>query len=178
MSSTEAEIDRRCSTPSPTPPAATSCAAAADGEHSVSRLADGYPMSFAAVQKHVAVLERAGLVTKRATAASSSCGPIDAVARARRVLDAAGGAGASRVDRDGRASPNPEHRRRTPMTVTDIDKDPTALTITSSPSSSAGRTGLAAVGRPAQARALVGSADLPGDLRRPRPAPAARSATS
>ncbi len=32
---------------------------------SVSRLADSYPMSFAAVQKHVAVLERAGLVTKR-----------------------------------------------------------------------------------------------------------------
>jgi DNA-binding transcriptional ArsR family regulator len=31
---------------------------------SVSRLADAYPMSFAAVQKHVAVLERAGLVTK------------------------------------------------------------------------------------------------------------------
>src|SRR3954447_15634334 len=31
---------------------------------SVSRLADGYPMSFAAVQKHVAVLERAGLVAK------------------------------------------------------------------------------------------------------------------
>lgn len=35
------------------------------GEHSVSRLAEHYPMSFAAVQKHVAVLERAGLVTKR-----------------------------------------------------------------------------------------------------------------
>jgi len=34
------------------------------GEPSVSRLADIYPMSFAAVQKHVAVLERAGLVTK------------------------------------------------------------------------------------------------------------------
>jgi DNA-binding transcriptional ArsR family regulator len=32
---------------------------------SVSSLARGYPMSFAAVQKHVAVLERAGLVTKR-----------------------------------------------------------------------------------------------------------------
>ena len=30
----------------------------------MSRLADVYPMSFAAVQKHVAVLERAGLVTK------------------------------------------------------------------------------------------------------------------
>jgi DNA-binding transcriptional ArsR family regulator len=34
------------------------------GELSVSRLADIYPMSFAAVQKHVAVLQRAGLVTK------------------------------------------------------------------------------------------------------------------
>ena len=36
-----------------------------DGEPSVSRLARAYPMSFAAVQKHVAVLERAGLITKR-----------------------------------------------------------------------------------------------------------------
>lgn len=35
------------------------------GEHSVSTLASSYDMSFAAVQKHVAVLERAGLVTKR-----------------------------------------------------------------------------------------------------------------
>jgi DNA-binding transcriptional ArsR family regulator len=38
---------------------------AAAGEHSVSALARQYPMSFAAVQKHVAVLERAGLVVKR-----------------------------------------------------------------------------------------------------------------
>jgi DNA-binding transcriptional ArsR family regulator len=35
------------------------------GEHSVSGLAESYDMSFAAVQKHVAVLERAGLLTKR-----------------------------------------------------------------------------------------------------------------
>lgn len=35
------------------------------GEHSVSSLASKYSMSFAAVQKHVAVLERAGLLTKR-----------------------------------------------------------------------------------------------------------------
>lgn len=35
------------------------------GEHSISTLARNYPMSFAAVQKHVAVLERAQLVTKR-----------------------------------------------------------------------------------------------------------------
>jgi DNA-binding transcriptional ArsR family regulator len=34
------------------------------GEYSVSQLATRYPMSFAAVQKHVAVLERAGLITK------------------------------------------------------------------------------------------------------------------
>jgi len=35
------------------------------GEEGVAELADHYPMSFAAVQKHVAVLERAGLVAKR-----------------------------------------------------------------------------------------------------------------
>lgn len=35
-----------------------------DGEVSVSQLAAFYDMSFAAVQKHVAVLEGAGLVTK------------------------------------------------------------------------------------------------------------------
>ena len=35
------------------------------GEHSVTALAQSYDMSFAAVQKHVAVLERAGLLTKR-----------------------------------------------------------------------------------------------------------------
>lgn len=34
------------------------------GNVSVSRLAELYPMSFAAVQKHVTVLERAGLITK------------------------------------------------------------------------------------------------------------------
>jgi DNA-binding transcriptional ArsR family regulator len=46
--STRRDILRRC---------------AAD-EPSVSRLAQAYPMSFAAVQKHVAVLERVGLVVK------------------------------------------------------------------------------------------------------------------
>ena len=34
------------------------------GEVTVSQLASGYDMSFAAVQKHVAVLEGAGLITK------------------------------------------------------------------------------------------------------------------
>ena len=35
------------------------------GEHSISELAASYDMSFAAVQKHVTVLHRAGLLTKR-----------------------------------------------------------------------------------------------------------------
>jgi DNA-binding transcriptional ArsR family regulator len=37
------------------------------GDEGVAELAHHYPMSFAAVQKHVAVLERAGLVTKHRT---------------------------------------------------------------------------------------------------------------
>jgi DNA-binding transcriptional ArsR family regulator len=38
---------------------------ALDANEGVAELAGHYPMSFAAVQKHVAVLERAGLVTKQ-----------------------------------------------------------------------------------------------------------------
>ena len=60
----------------------------ATGESSVSRLADAYPMSFAAVQKHVAVMERAGLVTKerrgREQLVRTDAG---AVGRARQALD-------------------------------------------------------------------------------------------
>jgi DNA-binding transcriptional ArsR family regulator len=37
---------------------------AIDGEEGVAELASHYSMSFAAVQKHVAILERASLVTK------------------------------------------------------------------------------------------------------------------
>ena len=39
---------------------------ALDGREGVAELATHYPMSFAAVQKHVAVLERAGLVDEGA----------------------------------------------------------------------------------------------------------------
>lgn len=50
------------------------------GEHSVSSLAAGYDMSFAAVQKHVAVLERAGLITKRRVGREAlATGEVDAV---------------------------------------------------------------------------------------------------
>jgi DNA-binding transcriptional ArsR family regulator len=40
---------------------------AMNGREGVVELAGHYPMSFAAVQKHVAVLERAGLITKERT---------------------------------------------------------------------------------------------------------------
>ena len=40
---------------------------AISGREGVAELAGHYPMSFAAVQKHVAVLERAGLITKERT---------------------------------------------------------------------------------------------------------------
>jgi DNA-binding transcriptional ArsR family regulator len=61
------------------------CAA---GEPSVSRLARAYPMSFAAVQKHVAVLERAGLVTKERRGREQLVHTDGvAVGRARELLD-------------------------------------------------------------------------------------------
>ena len=58
------------------------------GESSVSRLAQAYPMSFAAVQKHVAVLERAGLVVKERRGREQIVRTdLEAVRRARRALD-------------------------------------------------------------------------------------------
>lgn len=58
------------------------------GEHSVSDLARRYPMSFAAVQKHVAVLERAELVTKQKRGRERIVrGQIDAVRDISRLLD-------------------------------------------------------------------------------------------
>jgi DNA-binding transcriptional ArsR family regulator len=55
---------------------------------SVSQLAESYPMSFAAVQKHVAVLERAGLVSKERRGREQLVrSRIDAVRQARDALD-------------------------------------------------------------------------------------------
>ncbi|MFD5652538.1 ArsR/SmtB family transcription factor [Streptomyces sp. NPDC127039] len=67
---------------------------------SVSRLAEAYPMSFAAVQKHVAVLERAGLVVKerRGREQLVRTDP-DALGRARRALDELEAAWRGRVER-------------------------------------------------------------------------------
>ena len=82
--STRRDILRRC---------------AAD-EPSVSRLAQAYPMSFAAVQKHVAVLERAGLVVKvRRGREQLVHTDAAAVERARQALDELEAIWRGRVDR-------------------------------------------------------------------------------
>lgn len=70
------------------------------GERSVSELAADYAMSFAAVQKHVAVLEGAGLVTKetRGRARLVRADP-QQLARARALLDAYADLWRGRIDR-------------------------------------------------------------------------------
>ncbi|NQD86695.1 winged helix-turn-helix transcriptional regulator [Paenarthrobacter sp. CM16] len=58
------------------------------GEYSVSGLAALYTMSFAAVQKHVAVLERASLVTKEKRGREQIVrGNHDGLQKARHLLD-------------------------------------------------------------------------------------------
>ncbi|PKW28081.1 ArsR family transcriptional regulator [Phycicoccus duodecadis] len=58
------------------------------GEHSVTALAARYDMSFAAVQKHVAVLERAGLLTKRRQGREQlASGDVEAVRSVASMLD-------------------------------------------------------------------------------------------
>ena len=71
-------------------------------EHSVSALARLYPMSFAAVQKHVAVLERADLVTKRRQGREQLvAGNVDTIRRASQLLDELELVWRARLDRFG-----------------------------------------------------------------------------
>lgn len=70
------------------------------GEVSVSGLASAYAMSFAAVQKHVAVLEGAGLVTKESRGRERIVrADPETIARAQRLLDAYADLWRSRIDR-------------------------------------------------------------------------------
>jgi DNA-binding transcriptional ArsR family regulator len=72
------------------------------GEHSVSALARSYPMSFAAVQKHVAVLEGAELVTKRRRGREQLVrGNVDTVRDAYNLLEQFEAMWRSRIDRFG-----------------------------------------------------------------------------
>lgn len=62
---------------------------ALSGSEGVAELAGHYPMSFAAVQKHVAILERAGLVTKERTGRRKLVRTnVEALRLARNLLDA------------------------------------------------------------------------------------------
>lgn len=71
-------------------------------EHSVSDLARRFPMSFAAVQKHVAVLEKAGLVTKHRHGREQRVrGNVEALRQARVLLDQLEAVWRSRLDRIG-----------------------------------------------------------------------------
>jgi DNA-binding transcriptional ArsR family regulator len=73
-----------------------------DGEYSVSALARRYPMSFAAVQKHVAVLEEAGLVTKQRKGREQLVrGNVDTVRRTAQLLDQYEAVWRGRIDQIG-----------------------------------------------------------------------------
>src|SRR3989441_13270111 len=71
-----------------------------DAEEGVVELAGHYPMSFAAIQKHVAVLERAGLITKQRIGRRRlvRTNP-EALLVARRLLDQYEGPWRARLDR-------------------------------------------------------------------------------
>ena len=61
---------------------------AIDADEGVAELAAHYPMSFAAVQKHIAILDRAGLVTKSRVGRRKVVRTnLAALATARRLLD-------------------------------------------------------------------------------------------
>ncbi|MGW2287326.1 ArsR/SmtB family transcription factor [Streptomyces phaeochromogenes] len=81
------------------------------GEYSVSDLARRFPMSFAAVQKHVAVLEQAGLVTKERQGREQRVrGNADSLREAHRLLDQLADVWRGRIDRIGAilADPDPD----------------------------------------------------------------------
>jgi DNA-binding transcriptional ArsR family regulator len=73
---------------------------AMSGDEGVAELARHYPMSFAAVQKHVAILERAGLVTKERHGRRKVVRTdIDRLLQARGLLDRYEALWRGRVDR-------------------------------------------------------------------------------
>jgi DNA-binding transcriptional ArsR family regulator len=81
-----------------------------EGRHNVSALARSYPMSFAAVQKHVAVLEGAGLVTKQRNGREQLVsGNVDTMRRAYRLLEDLEAVWRDRIDRIGEVLADERH---------------------------------------------------------------------
>ena len=73
---------------------------AISAEEGVVELASHYPMSFAAVQKHVAVLERAGLITKQRIGRRRVVRThLETLLFARRLLEKYEGLWRARIDR-------------------------------------------------------------------------------
>ena len=73
---------------------------AISAEEGVLELASHYPMSFAAVQKHVAVLERAGLITKQRIGRRRVVRThLETLLVARRLLEKYEGLWRARIDR-------------------------------------------------------------------------------
>lgn len=69
-------------------------------EYSVTTLAANYDMTFAAVQKHVAVLERAGLLTKRRSGRKQlASGDVEALRSVASMLDELEAIWRGRIDR-------------------------------------------------------------------------------
>ena len=99
------------------------------GEHSVSALARHYPMSFAAVQKHVAVLERAGLVVKRRQGREHLVSTdVTTVRSAREHLEQFEALWRARLSRFGQVLadlPVPPHPPHGPANENDHDEEPT-----------------------------------------------------
>ena len=73
---------------------------AIDAREGVAELASHYPMSFSAVQKHIAILERAGLVTKRRIGRRKVVrANVEVLRAARRLLDRYEELWRARIDR-------------------------------------------------------------------------------
>ena len=126
-------------------------------------------MSFAAVQKHVAVLERAGLLNKRRSGREQlASGDVEAVRSVASMLDELESVWRGRVARidalltQGELTcPSPT----SPRTSTNR-----TLAITAEFAAPVERV-WALYADPRQLEQVWGPPDLPGDLRRPRPAP-------
>ena len=87
---------------------------ALSGSEGVAELAGHYPMSFAAVQKHVAVLERANLVVKRRRGREQLVrGNLDTVRQAHRLLDQLEVVWRERIDRFADVLADPKEGART-----------------------------------------------------------------
>jgi DNA-binding transcriptional ArsR family regulator len=83
---------------------------AIEGEHSVSALARRYPVSLPAVQKHVGVLEEAGLVSKERRGREQLVrSNVDAIRQAAQLLDQFEAVWRGRIDRIGEILAEDDH---------------------------------------------------------------------